>query len=189
MQSGEVLDFLKAIDTELSRHAQGEELLDLYLIGRSALILGYGLNLMTKDIDIIYVHGSELQNKAEELFGKGSAGAERWGFYLETVSSGLPPVPNGYQSRSSDVPGPWKVLRPKQLEIHDLAATKLSRFHVRDREDLKILCDTGRLRADRLLEVLDLAFAVAEKDDPAQKRAAANLQRVLDYLAGNTSAL
>jgi hypothetical protein len=47
MQSNEILEFLRAIDAELTQHAEEGETLDLYLIGRSALVLGYGVNLAT----------------------------------------------------------------------------------------------------------------------------------------------
>ncbi len=186
MRSHEILDYLHAIDEELAHHAKEGETLELHLLGRSALILGFGLNLMTKDIDILYVHGSELQSKAEELFGKGSRGAVRWEFYLEPVSSGLPPIPSGYCARSTDIAGPWKVLRPKQPEIHDLAATKLKRFHAKDREDLRILCDTGQMTPEALRKALDSAFAFSadEQEDPGRKRAFENLETVIEYLEG-----
>jgi hypothetical protein len=67
-----------------------------------------------------------------------------------------------------------------------LAVTELKRFHAKDREDLQILCDSGRLDAGRLREVLDSAFAWAEKEDPERARADGNLMRVVDYLEGKT---
>jgi Nucleotidyltransferase of unknown function (DUF6036) len=183
----EILSFLMAIDDELARHAAEGETLDLHLLGRSALVLGFGVRLMTKDVDVVYDHGSTLLDRAVETFGKGTAEAARHGFYLETVSSGLPPLPIGYRSRCIAIPGPWRVLRPGRPEIHDLAATKLSRFHARDREDLRILCDTGELGADRLREVVDLAFAFAadEVEDPKRKAAYENLGVVVAYLEGS----
>ena len=186
MRSEEILDFFSALDEELARHAKEGETLELYVIGRSALILSYGLNSTTKDIDVIYFHGSELQNKAVEQFGQGTQGARKWGFYLETVSSGLPPIPNGYRSRSIDVPGPWRVIRPKRLEIHDLAVTKFKRFHAKDRADLQILCDTGELNEAGLRLALDSAFAFAadEDEDPGRKIAYSNIFIVIDYLEG-----
>ena len=66
-------------------------------------------------------------------------------------------------------------MRPFRPEIHDLAATKLARFHTRDREDLTILCDTGELDPDRLREVVDLAFTFADDEDPKRYAANANL--------------
>jgi hypothetical protein len=189
MQSKEILDFLMAIDDALTTHANEGETLEMYLLGRCALILCCELNLMTKDVDVVYLHGSQLQSKAEYLFGKGSLGADRWGFYQGTVSSGLPPIPNGYQSRSLDLPGSWRVLRPKQLEPHDLAVSKLSRFQMKDRQDIQLLCDSSLLMAERLVAAFESAHAFSEKDDPRQELAASNLRRVLDYLEGKTAAL
>lgn len=144
---------------------------------------------MTSNVDVVYVHGLSLLNRAIELFGKGTAGAARHGFYLESVSSGLPPLPIGYQSRCVRIPGSLSVLRPFRPEIHDLAATKLARFHTRDREDLTILCDTGELDPDRLREVVDLAFTFADDEDPRRYAANANLTVVIDYLKGRRKKL
>jgi hypothetical protein len=41
MASEEILDFLKTVDDELVKHAAEGETLDLPLLGRWALILGY----------------------------------------------------------------------------------------------------------------------------------------------------
>jgi hypothetical protein len=186
MQTDEIMDFLKSIDGELARHAEEGHTLDLYLIGRSALVLLYGLDLATKDIDILYFHGSRLQEKAVELFGKGTLNAERWGFYLEPVPQGLPPIPSAYCNNSEPIPGEWRVIRPKCPEPHDLAVTKLKRFHAKDREDLQIMCDSGQMRKDRLEKTLESAFAFAEKGDPGWERARANLSQVVNYLEGKT---
>lgn len=189
MGRDEILGFLEAIDAELVGHAKEGERLDLYLIGRSALILRYGLNIGTKDVDIVHFHGSHLELKAVELFGKGTRNTERFGFYLEPVAQGLPPIPGGYGPRSAEIPGRWRVLRPMQPEPHDLAVTKLKRFHAKDREDLQILCDSGELAADRLRERLESAFAWAEKEDPDRDLAARNLARVIEYLEGRSRTL
>ncbi len=148
-----------------------------------------GLELATRDIDIVHVHGSALEGRALEQFGKGTRNAERLGFFLEPVPQGLPPIPGGYFHRAVDLPGSWRVLSPKQPEPHDLAVTKLKRFHAKDRQDLQILCDSDDLDADRLSEALDSAFAWAEKDGPDRERAAANLRRVIDDLEGRTRTL
>jgi len=93
MRQDEILQFLQAIDAELALHVAEGERLDLYLIGRSALILRYGLDLATRDVDIVHIHGSALQGKALDLFGKGTRNAERLGFFLESVPQGLPAIP------------------------------------------------------------------------------------------------
>lgn len=187
MTHNEILDFLKAIDSEMAQHAKEGETLELNLIGRSALILRYGLDLGTKDVDIVHFHGNELENKAVEVFGKGTPNADRLGFYLEPVPQGLPPIPGGYCNKSEDIPGDWQVIRPKLPRPHDLAVTKLSRFHTKDREDLQILCDSGHLDVVTLRKTLDSAFAFAadEEEDPKRRKAYANLRIVIEYLEGN----
>lgn len=189
MGDNEILRFLGAIDAELIGHAGAGETVDIHLLGRSALILGYGLTLMTKDVDIVHVHGSRLQAIAVETFGKGTAGAGRHGFYLESVSSGLPPLPVGYQARCVDVPGPWVVIRPKRPEANDLAVTKLRRFHAKDREDLRILCDTGLLDPATLQERLDSAHLFTEEGNEGRIASAENLRTVIAYLEGRRRTL
>jgi hypothetical protein len=182
----EIMSFLRAIDDALAKTAAEGEILHLHLLGRSALVLGFGITLMTKDVDVVHIHDSNLLDRAVEIFGRGTAAAALHGFYLEPVSSGLPPLPLGYQGRCVAISGPWRVLRPGLPEIHDLAATKLSRFHARDREDLQILCDTGKLTAGRLRSAVDSAFVFAadEDEDPKRRTAYANLRVVVDYLEG-----
>lgn len=123
------------------------------------------------------------------VFGKNTTGAERYGFYLEAVSSGLPPLPGGYQGRCADIPGSWKVIRPKTPEIHDLVVTKLKRFHAKDREDVQILCDTGEVEEETLRNRFDSAYMWDDQDDPKTIAASTNLESVLDYLRGERRSL
>ena len=192
MQRDEVLAFLKAVDAELVKHAKPGQRLDMHLIGRSALIVRYGLNLGTQDVDIVWKSGPpELEEKALELFAPGTPNANEWGLYLQAVPQGLPPVPVGYFKHSQELPGEWQVLRPKQPEPHDLAVTKLKRFHAKDREDIQILCDTGEVTVAGLQAALDLAyvFAADEEEDPGRKRAYTNLRLVIEYLEGKRRSL
>ena len=76
-----------------------------------------------------------------------------------------------------------------QPDPHDLAVTKLKRFHAKDRVDLQILCDSGELDSDLLRRGLESAFAWAEKDDPDREVAARNLSLVVGYLEGRTHTL
>ena len=189
MAADDIRKFLAAIDDELAGHAGDGETVDLYLLGRSALILGYGLGLSTKDVDVVDVDGSRLLGLAVDLFGKNGPRRALHGFYLETVSSGLPPLPIGYQKRCVAVPGPWKVIRPMRPEPHDLIVTKLRRFHPRDREDVQFLCDTGKIEADTLRERFNLAHAFSDRDDPHVVAAGANLDTVVSYLNGERRAV
>ena len=144
MEKNSVMLFLQAIDDELAAHATEGETLDLYLVGRAALVLRYGLTLATKDVDlVIQGNPSRLEARAFELFGNGTSNARIWRLYLEPVPAGLPPVPGCYRALSAEIPGAWKVIRPKQLDPHHLAITKLGRFHAGDREDIRIMCDSA----------------------------------------------
>ena len=189
MASEDILSFLAAVDVELAAHANAGDKLDLHLLGRSALIIGYGAKLMTKDVDVVHVDRSRLLRIAVEKFGRASKGHLDHGFYLEAVSSGLPPLPIGYQGRCLDVPGSWRIICPKRPEAHDLIVTKLRRFHAGDREDITILCDTGEVDEDTLRGRFDLAHAFSDRDDPRVVMAAKHLQAVSDYLRGRRKKL
>src|SRR2546423_12986613 len=119
--SEQIQRFMATLDTTLAEHAGEGEHLDLYHIGRSALVLHYGLQVSTKDFDIVWLGSSKLEEKAIELFGKESANAKALGLYLDPVPQGLPPLPHGFRKRCRAVPGEWKVLRLWSLEPHDYA--------------------------------------------------------------------
>lgn len=192
MGQNDITQFLLALDAALAPYAKEGERLDLYLIGRSALVLRYGLILATRDVDMVARMGlPQLEEKALELFGVGTPNAVTWGLYLQAVPQGLPPIPQTYCQKSSAIPGDWKVLRPKQPEAHDLAATKLKRFHAGDREDLRIMCDAGDLTAEELQRALDSAytFSLDDDEDPGRRQAYQNLRRVIAYLNGEQRTL
>ena len=181
--------FLQQLDEELMPYATGQRL-DLYHLGRSALVLRYQATFSTKDIDVVQMRTHlELEEKARELFGQGSAKAKELNLYLDLVPQGIPPLPAGFQSRSTEVTGGWQVIRLWELEPHDLAATKLKVFRPQDREDLRFLCDQGILHADKLHESLTKAFLWHPDDDEDRDRAVAHLQIVIDYLQGRSATL
>jgi hypothetical protein len=186
MGNKDIVDFLRAIDARLLEHAEPGETAVLYLLGRAAMIICCGLDRMTKDVDIVH-DTSRLQARALEAFGEGTAAANILGLYLESVSSGLPPLPSGYQTRCIDIPGSWKVIKPKRPEANDLAVTKLKRFAAKDREDLRILCDSELLDAATLRARLESAFQWVDKDDADDDQrdaARANAEIVIEYLEG-----
>ena len=181
-----ILAFLTAIDDALAGAAPGGEL-EVYHIGRSALVWEYDYLATTADFDILQPRGNEeLLALALRLFGRDTDGAKAHGLYLEVVPEGLPPVPGGYQKRAHQVAGPWRVLRVYHLDPHDLAATKLRRFAAKDREDIRQLCDLGHLDPDRLGEILEKAFwwSLDKDGDELRDTAFANLRVVQQYLRG-----
>jgi len=61
----------------LEKHARQGERLDLYLLGRAALIVRYGLSLATKDVDMVTrTETPELEAKARP-FGLPQRGFSR----------------------------------------------------------------------------------------------------------------
>jgi hypothetical protein len=191
-----IREFLDALDRELLAVAGEDERFDLYHIGRSALVYHLGMSLPhggTRDVDAVQLGHplSPLNQKAVDLFGKGTPNAKRLGLYLEMVHAALPPVPHGFRQRCKEVSGGWRVIRLWQLETHDLAVTKLKSFRVQDREDLQFLCDARAIQPDQLRQALELAFIWDhEKDgDPHRERAFHNLTKVIDYLEGRSDTL
>jgi hypothetical protein len=193
-----ILEFLKRLDAVLLPFAIKGEYFDMYHLGRSALILHYGLRLATKDIDIVGAGNSRLEQKALELLGKDTDIANSLGLYLDVVAQGIPPVPRWFRERCRPVVGDWQVLRLWQLEVHDLATTKLKSFRTHDKQDLQALCDKGLLDARKLRESLDAAFPLRspkeedaddDPDTPDWGRAVANFKRVEKYLNGELKSI
>jgi Nucleotidyltransferase of unknown function (DUF6036) len=179
--------FLNDLDTALLPFANGERL-DLYHIGRSALVWHYQAQFATKDVDFVALR-TPLEEKARELFGEGSPKAKELGLYLDLVPEPLPPVSNGFQRRSQEVPGDWQVIRVWALEPNDLAATKMRSFRAQDRQDLKFLCDLGLLQAEKLRDAMKEAWIWWLDDDETRTDAFANMERVIDYLQGRAPAI
>jgi Nucleotidyltransferase of unknown function (DUF6036) len=182
-----IVTFLTAIDEALAATAAGETL-DVYHIGRSALVWEYDLIATTSDIDILQPKGgAKLVELALSLFGRGTDGAKTHSLYLDVVNEAFPPMPGGYEHRARRVDGPWKVLKVYHLDPYDLAASKLRRFAPKDREDIRQLCDLGHLLDPKKLEeILEKAYHFnLEKDgDEFRDTAFEHLRIVQRYLRG-----
>jgi hypothetical protein len=175
----EIRKFLHELDVALIPFANGQRW-DVYLIGRAALVLQHHAPFATKDVDFVRL-SAPLEAKAAELFGKNSAKAQELDFYLEFVPDGLPPLPGGFQTRSTQVNGEWQVIRPWVLEPNDLAVTKMKSFRPQDRQDLQFLCDEGVLQADKLRESMNKAWmwTTGKDGDDLRDNAFANLEKVI----------
>lgn len=182
-----LLVFLNELDAALAAFANGERL-ELYHLGRSALIMHHQAAFSTKDFDAVLMH-TPLEEKAKELFGRDTAKAKELKLYLDLVPQPMPPVSNRFLRRSTEVHGDWNVIRLWELEANDLAATKMKRFHAQDREDLKFLCDLGELHPDKLRTAMEDAWLWEPPDSDLRDDAFANLQLVIDYLEGRSANL
>jgi len=183
-----VVAFFADLDATLAPHAVGRTL-DLYHIGRSSLWWEISGGVATSDVDVVWPDGpSDLTELALTEFGDGTAKARLHDLYLQLVPGALPPLSGGARRRARVADGPWTVLRICYLEPNDLAVTKLTRFWVKDRADIRLLADLGLLDADELEKRLDLAYPyhVDAEGDPIWPRdkAFANLRTVQKYLRG-----
>lgn len=189
-----ILRLLDAIDQRLVTKAQHGERLDLYVIGKAAVILFFGgdqAGAMTSDVDVVQITypPSPLLSIALSEFGKGASGArELNNLYLESVPIGFPPPAASFRSRCTPMIGDWKVLSVWQPDANDLAASKLKRYASKDRQDLRHLCDIGALQAEKLRHSLEGAFIweTEESGDTDRERAFVNLATVIAYLHGDS---
>jgi hypothetical protein len=188
-----ILQFLDAVDAELISQATQGQRLDLYVIGKAAVILFYGgeqAGAMTSDVDVVQISHppAPLLSAALERFGEGTPGAREQGLYLESVPNGIPPLAGGFKNRCTQMAGDWKVLTVWQPEANDLAASKLKRYAAKDRDDLRHLCDKGFLQEEQLRRSLNGAFMweTEETGDPDRERAFTNLEKVIAYLKGDS---
>jgi Nucleotidyltransferase of unknown function (DUF6036) len=188
-----ILKFLSALDAMLVFQAPEGQRLDLYVIGKAAVILFYGgeqAGAMTSDVDVVQISypPAPLLSIALERFGKGTSAAKEHDLYLESVPDGIPPLAAGFRKRCTQMVGDWKVLAVWQPEANDLAASKLKRYASKDKDDLRHLCDNGLLQAEKLRRSLEGAFIweTEESGDLDRERAFTNLNKVIAYLEGNS---
>ncbi len=176
--------FLADLDRTLAARAEDARL-DLYHIGRSALVWGYDYLATTDDFDFLRPQGeAQWVELALQRFGKNTPKAREHGLYLEVVEEGFPPMPRGYKKRATQIDGPWKTLRVYRLDPHDLIASKLRRFWPKDRADIRLLCDLVPIDPERLEQVLEEAYPFnMEKDgDEFRDSAFRSLRTVQRYL-------
>jgi len=82
--------FLDRVDAS----AKPGQRFNIYHLGRSALMMHYGFQLSTMDVDFVAMQNdSDLEKKATELFGKDTPLAQALGFYLDAVVRSCRPSP------------------------------------------------------------------------------------------------
>ena len=94
----QILSLINRLDEALIPLAKEGERFDMFHLGRSALVLHYGFQLSTRDVDIVGMQNRELDQKAIELLGEDSPMARSLGIYLDLVPEALPPLPTGSAS-------------------------------------------------------------------------------------------
>ena len=125
----------------------------LHCLGGFVLVHAYGLPRATNDIDFIALDTGADENETITLLlrhgGRGSPLHARHKVYLQHPAIAL--YPEAYRTRlvPLDVSG-LSRLSLAALEAHDRVLSKLDRFHLVDREDIKHLARTASLDVDLL---------------------------------------
>src|SRR6266536_1364320 len=128
-----------------------EEEVALHCLGGFVMIILYGLDRPTADVDIVPVGSNTTTESMIGLAGQGSTLHKKYKVYLQVV--GVAQVPVNYEERLTEMfPGTFNYLRLFVLDPDDLTLTKLERNTQRDRDDVKHLARTLPLDLNVLQE-------------------------------------
>lgn len=131
------MDAEAALLAELDAWAQARGLrLVALLLGGSALRMHGFVDRPTKDLDLVAELLSKVEGELERTFGKRSGRRP----FLDLVSAGLPPLPDGWKSRAVPVEGDWVALDVSLLAPFDLVVSKLRAWRPHDRRDIEAIC-------------------------------------------------
>lgn len=137
--------FLRELDGLLNEPFQ------FHCIGGFAVVAAYSLSRSTNDLDYISLNPCDGIPELQRLAGEGSALAKKHNVFVHHV--GVASVPENYDERLTELyAGRFKNILLFVLDPYDLVLSKLSRNAERDREDVKQLAKTQKLKPDVLRE-------------------------------------
>lgn len=157
--------FLAELDAQLANAVE------LHCAGAFVLIVLYGREIPTGDLDYVEAIPPSQIETLQAVAGPDSAIARRYGVHLQFVPlGGIADVPENYVSRLVElVPGRFPKLRLRALDAHDLVLSKLTRNATRDERDFAFLAEKGildpALLKKRYLEELRPNLANEERHD------------------------
>jgi hypothetical protein len=132
--------FLKDVDQRLISP------IELHCLGGFVLAAAYGLPRPTGDVDYIAAIPRDTAADLEEIAGRDSALAKKYGLHFQHVT--VAEVPDDYEQRLTELfTGQFSRLRLLALEAHDLVLAKLVRNSPVDMEDARFLAQSGKLNA------------------------------------------
>lgn len=131
-------EFLREIDRSLSQEVS------LCCAGGFALVALYGIPRYTGDLDYINVTPRQAATELEEIAGRNSALARRYGLSLQAIG-GIVDLPENYDSRVQELNLGLKRLDLQILEAYDLLLSKLCRNSPKDQEDAKYVIQKLKL--------------------------------------------
>ena len=135
-------EFLEELDSLLS------EPIDLHCIGGFAIVAAYGLPRSTNDLDYFSLEPRNQAAELEKLAGQGSALARKHKVFVHRAA--VASVPENYQERMTELFSRiFLRTSGSRFSIRMiLILSKISRNADRDREDVKYLASTLRLRSE-----------------------------------------
>lgn len=157
--------FLDALDAQL------EDPVELHCAGAFVLVVLYGTEVLTGDLDYIEAIPVSAVETLQSLAGPDTAIAQKYGVHLQFAPlGGIADVPENYASRLINLfPERFSKLRLRVLDPHDLALSKLTRNAARDERDFAFLAEKGvldpALLKKRYLEELRPNLANEERHD------------------------
>jgi hypothetical protein len=129
----------------------------LYLSGGAAVVLAYGSTERTKDVDAFVAQRNEVLDTLQAWAGKGTAVAQREGYFFEVVPPIYPAAPGMFE-RAIPIEGlALDAITPFAIELHDLIITKLGRYHAKDRSDIELLTRIPGFRDELLTDLYVIA--------------------------------
>lgn len=125
-------NFLREVDALLEREVE------LHCLGGFVVSVCYGLPRPTGDIDYLSVRPPEEQVTLEQIAGRESELARRYGVHLQYVT--IANSPENYEERLREIfPGFCRRIKLLVLDPYDLALSKLERNSPKDQEDVAYL--------------------------------------------------
>jgi hypothetical protein len=141
-------DFLRDIDGGLSVPVE------LHCLGGFALVVLYGLERPTDDLDYISIVPKDAFDELDALAGLGSPLSKKHKKYLQP-NGAIADLPESYADRLMELGPGLSRLTLKVLEPYDLTLSKLGRNGPKDREDVKRLAASRKLSFKILVERFD----------------------------------
>lgn len=131
------------------------EILELHLIGSTALMVLTDYDRGTKDSDVLETRAisGSTRDHLVELAGPNSALQKRHRMYLDIVQNGLlflPHVPIYHQPAGLNAE--LRHFRIAVLDVVDVVVSKLSRFHQPDQDDINAMISRGWVSHPTLIE-------------------------------------
>ncbi len=141
MDKNDILETLKFIDKKIGNNINSKNentIVEITLVGGSAISLGYNSPRYTFDIDCLPINPEELNEQFKKI-----------GFDVLTSTFLL--LPDEYKDRRNEVDG-FENIKVYTISAIDLILSKLSRGSYKDQEDCRWLIKNGYVTVEELVK-------------------------------------